>query len=362
MRQGWTIGKAVILFSAALAMAGCGRDKVGASQGPAAMPVKVQAAALQKVGDYTEYIATLRSRHAAVLKPEVEGQVTRIFVKSGDAVKPGQPIMEIDPQRQQATVHSQEAGQRAREAAVEYTRQDLARKKQLAAAGVISKQELDLAQSTYDAAKAEYDAMAADVRQQQVQLHYFTVKALEPGAIGDIPVRVGDRVTHDSILTTLDTGGDLEAYVSVPSERATETKVGLPLELLDVEGKPMLRTTVSFVSPRVDPETQLLLIKSTVPNADRRFKNEQVVHARVVFHELEKPTIPLTAVSRVAGQTFAFVVAQDGGKTVARQRAVKLGDMVGNDYVVLEGINAGEKVIVSGVQMLADGAPVQPGS
>jgi RND family efflux transporter MFP subunit len=270
--------------------------------------------------------------------------------------------MEIDPQKQQAAVHSQQAGQRAREAAVEYTRQDLERKKQLFAAGVISKQELDLAQSTYDAAKAEFDAMAAGVRQEQVTLHYYSVKALEPGAIGDIPVRVGDRVTHDSILTTLDTGGDLEAYISVPSERVSDVKAGMPVDLLDLDGKPMLRTTVSFVSPRVDPDTQLLLIKANVPNADRRFKNEQVVHARVLFHEMDKPTIPMTAVARMAGQTFAFVVASDGGKTVARQRTVKLGDVVGNDYVVLDGIQAGDKVIVSGVQMLADGAPVVPGS
>jgi RND family efflux transporter MFP subunit len=360
--QGSAIGKALIFFLTALVLAGCGRDNVGAAQGPPAMPVKVQQAALQKVGDYTDYIATLRARNAAILKPEVEGQITRIFVKSGNMVKAGEPIMEIDPQRQQANVHSQEAGQRAREAAVAYAKQDLERKKQLAAAGVISKQELDLAQSTYDAAKAEYDAMAADVRQQQVQLHYFTVKALQAGIIGDIPVRVGDRVTNSTILTTLDTGGDLEAYISVPSERATDVKMGLPVELLDLEGKPMLKATISFVSPRVDPDTQLLLLKANVPNADRRFKNEQVVHARVVFREMEKPTIPLTAVSRMAGQTFAFVVATDNGKTVARQRAVKLGDMVGNDYVVLDGINPGDKVIVSGVQMLADGAPVQPGS
>jgi RND family efflux transporter MFP subunit len=353
---------AIALFLCLLALAGCGRNQVEGAQGPPAMPVKVQTATLQKVGDYTEYIATLRSRHASVLKPEVEGQVTRIFVTAGQRVSAGQALLAIDPRKQEATVHSQQAGSRAREAAVAYTRNELERKKNLYSAGVVSKQELDLAQASYDAARAEMDAMQADVRQQQVQLHYYTVKAPEAGMVGDIPVRVGDRVTSSTILTTLDTGGELEAYISIPAEKSGDVKVGTPIELLDEEGKPAARTTAGFVSPRVDPETQLLLLKATVPNADRRLRNEQVVHARVIFHEQERPTIPIIAVSRLAGQTFAYVAATENGKTVAKQRSVKLGEVVGNDYVVLDGISAGEKVIVSGVQMLADGVPVAPGS
>ena len=353
--------KFVLIFSL-LALAGCGRDKVEGAQAPPAMQVKVQTATLQRVGDYTDYIATLRGRHASVVKPEVEGQVTRVFAHPGQHVSPGDALLEIDPRKQEASVHSQQAGTRAQQAALEYAAQELQRKKNLFAAGVVSKQELDQAQTSYDSAKAQLDAMQADVRQQQVQLHYYTIKALEAGTVGDIPVRVGDRVTNATVLTTLDTGGDLEAYISVPSEKSGQVKVGMPIDLLDDNDKPMARTAATFVSPRVDPETQLLLLKANVPNADRRFRNEQVVHARVVFHEQERPTIPVTAISRLAGQTFAFVANNEGGKTVARQRAVKLGDVIGNDYVVLDGIQAGDKVIVSGVQMLADGVPVTPGS
>src|SRR3954469_16593974 len=353
------------LTLAVLALAllgGCGRGNVEGAQAPPAMPVKVQTAALQRVGDYTEYIATLRSRHSSVLMPEVEGQVTSILVHSGQKVRAGETLMQIDPQKQQAQVHSQQAGSRAREAAVEYTRQDLQRKKNLAAAGVISKQELDLAQATYDAAKAEYDALQADVRQQEVQLRFYSVKAPEAGTIGDIPVRVGDRVTNSTVLTMLDGGGPLEAYISVSADKLSQLKVGMPIELLDEQGKPIVRTTATFISPRVDPESQLLLLKAAVPNNEGRFRNEQVTHARVIFNEQERPTIPVTAIARLAGQSFAYVAVDEGGKTLARQRAVKLGEVVGNDYVVLDGIKAGEKVIVSGVQMLADGVPVAPGS
>ncbi len=134
----------------------------------------------------------------------------------------------------------------------------------------------------------------------------------------------------------------------------------MPVELVDDDGKVTLRTKVTFISPRVDTESQLLLIKAEVPNPDHRFRNEQVVHARVVWRQLELPTIPVTAVSRLGGQMFAFVAEQQGANMVARQRAIRVGEVVGNRYVVLEGIKPGERMITTGVQVLADGAVVKP--
>lgn len=327
-----------------------------------ALKVKVRKVEAQPVGESTEYIATLKSRTASVLQPEVEGQVTRIFVKSGDRVRPGQPLLEIDPLKQQATVHSQDATRRSRMAALEWARTDLARKKELAASGVVSRQELDQAQAAYDAAKADVDALEASVRQQEVQLRYYTVKAPAAGTIGDIPVRVGDRVVNATVLTTVDKGDELEAYISVPSEKAGEVHLGTPVEILDESDRVAAQVRVTFVSPRVDAQNQLLLIKAMVPNAGRQFRNEQVVHARVIWKQESKPLIPVTAVSRMAGQTFAFVTENQGNGAVARQRTVRLGDIVGDSYVVLDGIRPGEQVITTGVQMLADGMAVSPES
>jgi multidrug efflux pump subunit AcrA (membrane-fusion protein) len=74
------------------------------------------------------------------------------------------------------------------------------------------------------------------------------------------------------------------------------------------------------------------------------------------------PTIPVTAVTRIGGQAFAYIAERQNGQFVARQRAIQVGDMAGNDYVVLDGIQPGDQIITSGVQMLADGAPVAPQS
>jgi RND family efflux transporter MFP subunit len=342
-----------------LALCGCGKTAQSAPA-PSALKVKVRKVEAQPVGDSTEYIASLKSRNASILQPEVEGQVTRIFVKSGDHVQAGQPLLEIDPRRQEATVHSQDATRRSRMAALEWARTDLARKKQLAAAGVVSRQDLDQAQAAYDAAKADVDSLAASVRQQEVQLRYYTVKALAAGTIGDIPVRVGDRVVNATVLTTLDKGDELEAYISVPSEKAGVVHLRTPVEILDDHGQASSRVSVTFVSPRVDSQNQLLLIKAMVPNSSRQFRNEQVVHVRVIWKEESRPLIPVTAVSRMAGQTFAFVAESQANGSVARQRTVRLGDIVGGSYVVLDGIRPGEQVITTGVQMLADGMAVTP--
>ncbi len=345
-----------------LVATGCTRSaEANRDGGPPALPVKVQAARVQRVAEATEYLATLLSRDAAVLQPQVEGQVIRIFVRSGAAVRAGAPLLEIDPLKQQAAVNNQEATRRARLANLDWNKKELERRKQLFAAGVISRQDLDQAQSAYDAAVADVEALEAGVREQQVQLHYYTVKAPAGGTIGDIPVRVGDRVKVDTVLTTLDRRGELEAYISIPAEKAAAVHIGSVVELLD-DSRPTLHTTISFVSPRVDPDSQLLLVKAIVPNADHRFRHEQLVHVRVIWQEVERPLVPVTAISRVSGQTFAFVAEKSSNQTVARQRALRLGDIVGNDYVVLEGIQGGDKVVVSGVQMLTDGMPISPQS
>jgi RND family efflux transporter MFP subunit len=193
-------------------------------------------------------------------------------------------------------------------------------------------------------------------------LRYYTVKAPTAGIVGDIPVHVGDRVATTTVLTTLDRGGDIEAYIYVPAERSHAVHVNLPLEILDDQGRSLLRTTVYFVSPQIDTASQTLLLKARIPNRDLHLRNDQTVHARLIWSERKLPMIPVTAVSRLSGKIFAFVAEGDGQKHVARQRVIQVGDVIGNDYVVTNGIQPGDRVIVTGVQMLADGSPIVPQS
>jgi RND family efflux transporter MFP subunit len=329
--------------------------------GMPAFPVKVEKVELRQIGDTSEFLATLQSRNAAVLQPEVEGQITRIFLAAGARVEAGQAIMEIDPRRQQANVSQQEATRTSQQATLAYTKSQLERSRKLFEAGIISRQEYDNAVSAHDASRANVDATEANISQQKVQLHYFTVRAPSAGVLGDIPVRVGDRVTNTTLLTTIDHDGELEAYINVPSERAAEVhQSATQVELLNEDGTVALTTRVNFISPRVDTANQLLLIKAPVPNGDRRFRNDQVLHARVVWKQISKPMVPVTAMSRLGAQSFVFVIAQGPRGASAAQKPVKLGALVGNDYVIEEGLNPGDTVIVGGTQNLVDGMPVIP--
>jgi len=326
--------------------------------GAPALPVQVQIAPAVKIPDTTEYLSVLKSRRSAAINPQVEGQITRIFVKSGDHVKAGTPLLQIDPLKQEATVNSQEASRAAQEANLRYAKVSLERAQKLFDAGVISKQELDNAQTGYDAALAQSMAIDEQVRQQKVELHYYGVSSPMNGMVGDIPVRIGDRVTVSTMLTTIDEPGALEAYVYVPAERAKNLKTGLPVRLLDSAGKSVSETRITFVSPQVETETQTVLAKATIENSPGKLRIAQQVRAQITWGVHEGPVIPVLAVQRINGQFFAFVAVNEGKGTMARQRPLKLGDTIGNDFVVLDGLKPGEHVIISGTQFLQDGTPV----
>src|SRR5882757_7364420 len=352
----------VVLLSSLLLLTSACSDKKSAQAGPPqAMPVQVKTAQPAKVNESTEYVATLKSRDTAVIMPQVDGIITQIFVHSGQHVAEGVPLIQIDPAKQQATVKSQEDARAAQEAQVKWAQQNYDRVEGLAKAGVVSRQDLDRARADVDAAKSQLQALSANVREQQVQLHYYQVVASRAGIVGDIPVRVGDRVQTTTQLTTVDRPGTLEAYVYVPVEKSGQLKINLPVELVDASGKVLAKSRVSFISPQVDNTTQTVLIKAQVPNNNDVLRNAQFIRARVVWGSEQRPVVPVIAVSRIGGLYFAFVAESDSkGGFVVHQKALQVGQIVGNDYVVLDGIKAGDKVVVTGTQFLIDGIPVIP--
>jgi RND family efflux transporter MFP subunit len=353
----------VALVITALGTACSGSSVSGATpQADPAVPVKIQVAQSVPISDTTEYVATLKSRDSASIMPQVEGQITDIYVHSGDRVSPGTVLMQIDPTKQQATVNSQEHSRAAQEANLDYAQQQYNRISALAAAGVVAKQDLDQAKSALDTAQAQLKSLDAQVEEQQTQLHYYRVTAGSTGIVGDIPVHVGDRVTTTTTLTSVDKPGSLEAYVYIPVERSSQLKMNMPVQIVNGSGDVMADSRISFISPQVDNTTQTVLIKSRIANNEDRLRNLQFIRARVIWGTHQGPVVPVVAVSRVGGQYFAFVAEDQNGKLVAHQKAVRIGEMTGNDYVVLDGIKAGDKVIVSGVQFLVDGAAVTPQS
>ena len=349
------------LWLAVLWTSGC--NKTEAKPAPAhALPVSTKTIDLAQVPQSDEYVATIKSRRSATIQPQVDGTLTRILVKSGDHVRAGQLLMTIDPLRQQATVDQQISTEAQKKAVYEYAAHELARQQHLFEAGVTSKQSYEQAVQAYDNSKADWQAATAARVTQQRQLAYYNLVEPSAGIVGDIPVHIGDYVSPQTLLTTVDENADLEAYIYIPTERAADIRMGLPVQIVTTMGEVIEKTRVDFVSQQVDNAVQGVLAKAPIHESLDRFRTEQLVKARVIWSTSPAPTVPVLAVTRIGGQPFVYVATNVDGNTVAKQRSVTLGDTIGNDYAVKSGLKQGEKVIISGTQFLVDGTPVQPTS
>jgi RND family efflux transporter MFP subunit len=268
--------------------------------------------------------------------------------------------MRIDPLKQLATVQSQVGTQAQKKALYDYTRIELDRQKRLFEAGVVSRDAYDQAIQNYENAKGDYESNQALTNTQQQQLAYYEIRAPFTGVVGDIPVHLGDYVSPTTLLTTVDENADLEAYIYIPTERASVVRQGLPVELLDTAGNSLAKSKISFLSPQVDNGLQSILAKAEIPRTPELLRNQQLVKARVTWSTAPAPTVPVLAVSLVGGQTFVYLAAPRGDGYMAHQVPVKVGETVGNSYPVLAGLKPGDKVIISGLQFLQEGAPVKP--
>jgi RND family efflux transporter MFP subunit len=354
-------GSVLALAALTFASAAC-RGNAPAQGAAAPPPTAVQTITLKSapLEDASQFIATVRSLRSTTVQPDVDGILTRILVTAGQRVSIGTPLVQINPIRQEAEVRSTEANRSGLEADVQYWRLQVKRLAALVEAGAVSKAEYDQAAATLQTSEARLTTLDAQVRQGRVELQFYRVTAPQAGVVGDIAVRQGDRVTTSTVITTIDDNESLEAYVQVPLDRAPLLRTGLPLQLLDVDGKVIATNQITFVSPRVDDETQTVLAKSLLKDKPEAVRVLQFVQSRIIWRSRPGLTAPITAVTRISGQYFCYVAeAGPQGGLVARQRPIEVGEVLGNDYVVTKGLKEGERLIVSGIQKIGDGAPVK---
>jgi RND family efflux transporter MFP subunit len=347
------------LSVAVLAFTACAKS-APPQAAPQALPVQTQTIAAAPVPQYDEYVSTIKSRRSATINPQVDGNLVRIYVHSGERVHAGQILMEIDPLKQEALVSSSKATEQQKLAVYQYNQIEVKRQRDLFDQGVTSRDAFDQAEQSYKNSQADYESAVATTQSQRKQLAYYHIAAPFDGIVGDVPPHLGDYVSSTTLLTTVDENRDLEAYIYIPTERVTQIRKGLPVIILDNQENVLEHTAIDFISPQVDNGLQGILAKAPVKADLGKIRNLQQIKARVVWTTSSIPVVPVLAVVRLGGQTFVYVATNQGGKYVAKQRPITVGDTVGNDYAVLGGLQNGEKVIVSGTQFLIDGAPVQP--
>jgi RND family efflux transporter MFP subunit len=371
-----------------------------------AVPVPIAPVESGIVTDSSDYVANLQSRQSVTLQPRVDGYVQEIYVKAGDRVEAGAPILRIDPTKQQAVVQRSVAAVatsqadfesaratlaqlRARKesvlSSVDFNQKEYDRFSKLTQEGATAKQKLDEVANSLRNARAELGQIDAQINAQQasinsaatrieetragaiqeeVQLDFYTVTAPFAGIVGDIPIKVGDNVNSTTQLTTITQNQVLEVQISVPIENAPRLKMGQSVELLDAQDKPLVKGNVAFISPSINPQTQSVLVKANFNNGANQLKANQFVRARLIWDSRSGVLVPTSAISRLGGQDFIFVAenVSANGKTqlVANQKPIKLGKITGNKQEVLEGLTTKDQIVVSGILQLQNGAPIAP--
>src|SRR5579872_2090843 len=255
------------------ASSGCGKTEAKTTA-PPPLPVNTQTVTLTDVPRVDEYVATVKSRRSASIQPQVDGSLTRILVKSGDHVRAGQALMTIDPLKQQAAVDQQRSTEAQKKATYDYNKQEVWRQQQLFKEGVTSKQNLDFAVQAFDNSKNDWESSSAASTSQRRQLGYYNLTAPFAGIVGDIPVHIGDYVSPQTLLTTVDENADLEAYIYVPTERAGDIRMGLPVQIVTTTGDVIENTKIDFISQQVDNAVQGVLAKAPIHESLDRFRTE----------------------------------------------------------------------------------------
>ncbi|HET9451280.1 MAG TPA: efflux RND transporter periplasmic adaptor subunit [Aggregicoccus sp.] len=345
----------VVLLAAGLVA--CGKK-----EGPKAPPAReVEVLRLQpaEVRDTGEYLATLSSRQSVSILPQVSGYVRKIHVRPGQKVQAGAPLLELDARQETAALDSAQAQSRSAAANLELARQTRARTEALYKEGLASAQELERARSAAQAAEASAGSASATVSERQVQVQYNVLKAPFAGVVGDVLVRLGDYATAQTVATSIAQADVLEASIAVPAERARAIRVDTPVELLDDRGEVLVRSGVYFVAPLADPRTQLVDVKAVFSNT-LGLRPSELIRARIVYGARQALQVPALAVVRLSGQAFVFAVQEKDGKTTVARRPVRLGALGERAYVVEGGLQAGDRIAVSSLQSLRDGALIQP--
>lgn len=215
-------------------------------------------------------------------------------------------------------------------------------------------------------AEATVAQMKGNISSIEVKIKKTEVLAPFTGVIGEIPIKLGDYVDSGEELTTLTENNVLEVNLSVPVEQAKDLRLGLPVMILNAQGEMVTSAKISFISPNVTTNSQLVLAKATLDRAVENLLNRGSVQTQIIWSEKQGLLVPATAVSRLGNKTFVFVAQSaenappDKPSLIAKQKLIQLGTLQGNDYQVLEGLEAGQQIVTAGIMNLRDDTPIMP--
>ena len=338
------------------------QKKPDAKSAPPALPVTVLEARPREVPITFEAVGRTEGSREVQIRARVAGILEKQLYTEGDSVKAGQVLFQIE-----RAPFEIELAQARGTLAQELSRQELARKeterlKGLADRRAISQKEADQAASAASQSDAAVQVARARVHQAELNLSYTTVAAPIGGITGRAQQSIGSLVspTNDSaVLTTLTRGDPLWVRFSLSeAEYATVRNndgKDLEVKLETADGKPYPeKARLNFTSSTVDAGTGTVQMRAGVPNPRLALLPGQFVRVKVVAGSRQAIIVPQTTVMQNEGGRFVWILAD--GKAV--QRTIRAGSWLGSDWIVLDGLKAGDSVIVDNLVRLRPNAPV----
>lgn len=243
----------------------------------------------------------------------------------------------------------------------------IAAQKQLASAlqqVEVSRGQVAAAQGNIAKANAEIKQAQELAASAQVSVGFKTVTAPTDGIVGNISLRVGSYVNPTStILTTINQNNAFDLQIPVPLSKIAQLKKDLPVQLMDPNtGESLAEGNIYFVSPTTNTNSQVILTRAMFKNPNGKLRNFQYVKSRIVWKTQPGVLVPALAITTIGPQNFVFVpqeVTVDGKtQLVAKEIPVILGPMQGQNYQIVSGLKTGDKIIISNILRLTNGAPI----
>ncbi len=364
----WALAAAAV----ALFLPGCGEDKPSAA--PAALP-KVVVAEVRQVQAPREYIfnGVLAAKETVEVRARVSGYVAEKLFEEGSRVEAGQVLYKLDDRDLVAALNTAKANTAKAKAAWENA--DITRKRmvQLADRGAISQQQRDNAVSKADEALAAYQAAEAEEEKAAVNLGYATITAPTSGFVSRSNVEVGSNVDAGSatLMTTVYKVNPIRAEFSVTDKQysefrqreaaqgAAEAAQGVEFYLLLGDERSLYKYpgTLEMADPVIDSRTNTLGVRVQFPNPDDLLRPGMFVNVLIKLSDAEALVVPEVALVEQSEGKIVYVL---GPNDILEAKAVSVGERIGEDRVITEGLSLGQKVVVEGLVTARAGLKVEP--
>jgi membrane fusion protein (multidrug efflux system) len=343
-RRGLRAARTLFLLALVLGLAACGKDEQGKAGGPGGgQPAVVTTTVLAPApwSDSLEAIGTASARESVALTAKVSETVTDVRFDSGQSVKKGQVLVVLSRQAQAAGLD--EAAATHREAQALFERQQA-----LAARQLVSASQLDAQRAARDAARGRLELLRAQSGDRVISAPF-------DGVLGLRQVSPGTLVTPGTVITTVDDVSLIKLDFSVPESQLSALAVGQAVEARsDAFPGQVFAGTVAAVGSRVDPMSRSLSARAEIPNPDGDLRPGMMLRVRLALPARTALQVPELSLQQVGQQAFVFRVQGDK----VEQVPVRIGARRPGWVEILEGVRAGDKVVVEGIVKLKSGARI----